>query len=272
MDRVRDAGAQGAPAEDDPVRATRAYSRTHRLRCPSGEIAREVGARSSSRTSPTSRAWSSAGVHPDRRRGTAPAITTTTHKTLRGPRGGLILCKQDHAKAIDRAVFPGLQGGPHNHTTAAKAVAFKEASTDAFKTYAAQIVANGSALAEGMVSRGMSLITGGTDNHLVLVDVTKQGISGRKAARALNRCGIELNANSIPFDPRKPFDPSGLRVGVASLTSRGMKAGEMDKVADFINRAVVEAAGKDGQPDDDFCRRMADEIREFVAPFPAPGL
>ena len=211
------------------------------------------------------------GVHPDPVPHCA-VVTTTTHKTLRGPRGGLILCKEEHAKAIDRAVFPGLQGGPHNHTTAAKAVAFKEASTDAFKGYAAQIVANGKALADGMMSRGMSLITGGTDNHLVLVDVTKQGISGRKAARALNRCGIELNANSIPFDPRKPFDPSGLRVGVASLTSRGMKEAQMDTVADFINRAVVEAAAKDGEPDDDFCRRMADQIREFVAPFPAPGL
>jgi len=211
------------------------------------------------------------GAHPDPVPHCA-VVTTTTHKTLRGPRGGLILCKQEHAKAIDRAVFPGLQGGPHNHTTAAKAVAFKEASTEAFKGYAAQIVANGKALAEGMMSRGMSLSTGGTDNHLVLVDVTKQGISGRKAARALNRCGIELNANSIPFDPRKPFDPSGLRVGVASLTSRGMKAAEMDTVADLINRGVVEAAAKDGEPDEDFCRRMADEIREFVAAFPAPGL
>lgn len=211
------------------------------------------------------------GAHPD----PVPhcgVVTTTTHKTLRGPRGGLILCKEEHAKAIDRAVFPGLQGGPHNHSTAAKAVAFKEASTDAFKDYAKQIVANGKALADGMMSRGMSLITGGTDNHLVLVDVTKQGISGRKAARALNRCGIELNANSIPFDPRKPFDPSGLRVGVASLTSRGMKEAQMDTVADFINRGVVEAAAKDGEPDEDFCRRMADEIREFVAAFPAPGL
>lgn len=200
------------------------------------------------------------------------AVTTTTHKTLRGPRGGLILSKQVHAKAIDRAVFPGLQGGPHNHITAAKAVAFKEASTDEFAQYARDVVANGAALAEALIGRGMTLITGGTDNHLVLVDVSKQGIGGRKAARALNRCGIELNANSIPFDPRKPFDPSGLRIGVSSLTSRGMGTAQMDKVGEFIFNAVTEAAAHDGAPSDEFCATMAGQIKEFVNPFPAPGL
>ena len=131
---------------------------------------------------------------------------------------------------------------------------------------------NAAALAEALTERGMTLITGGTDNHLVLVDVTRQGISGRKASRACARCGIELNANSIPFDPRKPFDPSGLRIGVAALTSRGMKPGEMVHVAGFVHRAVVESARCGGEPDDAFCRAMAAEIREFVAPFPAPGL
>ncbi|MBL4685707.1 MAG: serine hydroxymethyltransferase [Nannocystaceae bacterium] len=211
------------------------------------------------------------GVHPDPVPHCA-VVTTTTHKTLRGPRGGLILCRKAHARAIDRAVFPGLQGGPHNHTTAAKAVAFKEAATPEFTAYAKQVVANGAALAEAMLSRGMSLVTGGTDNHLVLLDVTPDGISGGQAARALDRCGIELNANSIPFDPRKPFDPSGLRIGVSSLTSRGMKTGEMDRVADLIHRGIAGAAAKDGNPDDALCAAIANEVREFVTPFPAPGL
>ncbi|MCA9712611.1 MAG: serine hydroxymethyltransferase, partial [Myxococcales bacterium] len=159
------------------------------------------------------------------------AVTTTTHKTLRGPRGGLILCRKEHAKAIDKAVFPGLQGGPHNHTTAAKAVAFGEAATPEFAAYARQVVANAKALAEQLLAQGFSLVTGGTDNHLMLVDLTPQGISGRRAAIALNRCGVELNGNAIPFDPRKPFDPSGVRIGVASLTSRGMTTDHMAQVA-----------------------------------------
>lgn len=211
------------------------------------------------------------GVHPDPVPHCA-AVTTTTHKTLRGPRGGLILCRGDHAKAIDKAVFPGLQGGPHNHTTAAKAVAFKEASTDAFKRYAGAIVTNAKRLAEHMLERGLSLVTGGTDNHLLLIDLTNRGISGRTAAKALNRCGIELNANSIPFDPRKPFDPSGIRLGLSSLTSRGLTEAEMSSVADVIDRSVTEAAAKDGSPDDAFCERMRGEIRELLRPFPAPGL
>src|SRR5690606_15556166 len=181
------------------------------------------------------------------------AVTTTTHKTLRGPRGGLILCRKEHAAAIDKAVFPGLQGGPHNHTTAAKAVAFREAATPEFSAYAHQVVANAKALADQLLARGYSLVTGGTDNHLMLVDLTPQGISGRKAAIALGRCGIELNGNSIPFDPRKPFDPSGVRIGLASLTSRGMQEAQMDAVAGFIDRAVKQAAATAGEPDEAFC-------------------
>jgi len=211
------------------------------------------------------------GVHPSPVPHCA-AVTTTTHKTLRGPRGGLILCKQEHAKAIDKAVFPGLQGGPHNHTTAAKAVAFGEASTPAFAEYAKQVVANAKALAEELMARDFELITGGTDNHLILVDLTPQGISGRSAAKAMGRCGIELNGNSIPFDPRKPFDPSGVRLGVSSLTSRGMTTSHMAPVAEFIRRAVAEAAARDGEPDDAFCEGLRGEIREYLSPFPAPGL
>lgn len=211
------------------------------------------------------------GVHPD----PVPycdVVTTTTHKTLRGPRGGLILSRAEHAKAIDKAVFPGLQGGPHNHSTAAKAVAFKEAMAPEFKTYARQIVANAKALAEQLLARDFTLVTGGTDNHLLLIDVTTKGISGKLAAKALDRCGIELNANSVPFDPRKPFDPSGIRLGLAALTSRGLGAEHMQHVASFIERIVHEAAAHEGRVDDAFADKLHDEIREFVTPFPAPGL
>jgi len=212
-----------------------------------------------------------AKVHPDPVPHCA-AVSTTTHKTLRGPRGGLILCRQEHAKAIDKAVFPGLQGGPHCHTTAAKAVAFKEASTPEFRQYAVQIIANAKALGDAMLERGMTLITGGTENHLLLVDLTSSGISGRVAAKALNLCGVELNANSIPFDPRKPFDPSGIRIGLAALTSRGMQEGSMAAVADFIDVAVKEAAKGQGAVPDDFAAAMRVRVKEFLADFAAPGL
>lgn len=200
------------------------------------------------------------------------AVTTTTHKTLRGPRGGLIMCRSEHAKAVDRAVFPGLQGGPHNHTTAAKAVAFGEALAPAFESYAKQIVINAKALAESLMGKGYTLVTGGTDNHLMLVDLTNRGISGRKAGVALNRCGIELNGNAIPFDPRKPFDPSGIRIGLPALTSRGLAAEHMGTVADLIDEGITEAARKDGEIDQAFGQRLRDKVKEFLAPFPAPGL
>ncbi|MBK8236440.1 MAG: serine hydroxymethyltransferase [Deltaproteobacteria bacterium] len=211
------------------------------------------------------------GVHPSPIPHCA-AVTTTTHKTLRGPRGGLILCKSAHAAAIDRAVFPGLQGGPHNHTTAAKAVALAEAATPAFAAYARQIVDNARALAEALMARGYALVSGGTDNHLMLVDLTATGISGRLAGIALNRCGIELNGNAIPFDPRKPFDPSGIRIGLAALTSRGLTVAHMDGVATLIHDGVAEAARTNGEPSAEFCTRMRDRVREFLAPHPAPGL
>jgi glycine hydroxymethyltransferase len=200
------------------------------------------------------------------------AVTTTTHKTLRGPRGGLVLCRKEHAKAIDKAVFPGLQGGPHNATTAAKAVAFKEAATPEFRAYAALVVANAKALAEALMGQGFQLVTGGTDNHLMLVDVTSRGISGRVAAQALNHCGIELNGNSIPFDKRSPFDPSGVRIGTPALSSRGLRPEHMSMVAEFISRGVAEAARAGGAVSDDFARRMRGEVAEFLSPFPAPGL
>jgi glycine hydroxymethyltransferase len=199
-------------------------------------------------------------------------VTTTTHKTLRGPRGGLILCKAEHAKAIDKAVFPGMQGGPHNHTTAAKAVAFHEALQPAFAVYAKQVVDNAKALAAALVERDYALITGGTDNHLMLVDLTNTGISGRVAAKALNTCGIELNGNSIPFDTRKPFDPSGIRIGTASLTSRGLLVDHMVRVAELIDAGVKAAAKGGGTIEPATADRMRAEVAEFLAPFPAPGL
>jgi glycine hydroxymethyltransferase len=206
-----------------------------------------------------------AGVHPSPV-GIADVVTSTTHKTLRGPRGGMIMCKAEHAAAIDKAVFPGLQGGPHNHTTAGIAVAVQEAAQPAFKTYAKRIVENAKALAEALLSKGFRLVTGGTDNHLILVDLTPKGVPGKVAAKALDRAGIEANYNSIPFDPRKPFDPSGLRIGTPSITSRGMGAAEMVKLATWMD-AVVSAPG-----DDKLIERVAGEVKECCASFPAPGI
>ena len=210
------------------------------------------------------------GAHPSPV-GHADVVTTTTHKTLRGPRGGLILCRAAHAAAIDKAVFPGLQGGPHCHTTAAKAVAFKEALDPSFADYARQIVASARALGEALIGLGFSLVTGGTDNHLLLIDLSVRDLGARKVAQVLNRCGIELNANAIPFDPRKPFDPSGLRVGLAAITSRGLTSEHMPTVARLIADGVA-AANRAGGPDDAACEQIRGRVREFLAPFPAPGL
>ena len=196
----------------------------------------------------------------------AHIVTTTTHKTLRGPRGGMILSDGTFAKELDRAVFPGLQGGPHNHTTAAIAVALKEAGTPEFKRYAHQVVANAKALADELNAHGFRLVSGGTDNHLILLDVTPRGINGKPAARALNKAGIECNYNTVPFDPRRPMDPSGLRLGTPSVTSRGMREQEMRAVANWIDRAIA------GADDDEKLARIRAEIAEFCKAFPAPGI
>jgi glycine hydroxymethyltransferase len=196
----------------------------------------------------------------------ADVVSTTTHKTLRGPRGGMLLCTAAHQLAIDRAIFPGLQGGPHNHTTAGIAVALKEAATAEFQRYAHQIVANARALAAGLVERGWALVTGGTDNHLILADLTNKNVPGKVAAKALDAAGLELNYNSVPFDPRKPFDPSGIRLGTPSVTSRGMGEPEMQQIAAWMD-AVVTAPSNTGLHD-----KIAGEIRELCAKFPAPGI
>ena len=194
-------------------------------------------------------------------------VTTTTHKTLRGPRGGMVLSQEaEHAKAINRAVFPCLQGGPHNHTTAALAVALSEAATPEFRSYAEQVVKNARALAVALQDRDFSLISGGTDNHLILIDVTPRGITGKPAARALHHARIESNYNTIPFEPRKPMDPSGIRIGTPSLTSRGMGEKEMTQVAEFMDRALKSAENPDQ------LASIADEVSEFCSAFPAPGV
>lgn len=196
----------------------------------------------------------------------ADVVTTTTHKTLRGPRGAMILCKEQHAAAIDKAVFPGCQGGPHNHTTAGIAVALKEAASPAFKAYAAQVVNNAQALAAALVSRGYNLVTGGTDNHLILVDLNNKGVSGRTAAKALDAAGLVLNCNAVPFDTRKPFDPSGIRLGAAAVTSRGFREAQMEQVGKWIDTVIQHCDDTAVQA------KVADEIKELCQDFPAPGL
>jgi len=206
------------------------------------------------------------GAHPSPV-GHAEIISTTTHKTLRGPRGAMLMCDAQHAKAIDKAIFPGLQGGPHNHTTAAIAVALGEASQPSFRVYAQQVVANASALATALLERGFDLVSGGTDNHLILLDLTGKGIGGKPVAQALDRAGIETNYNTVPYDTRKPFDPSGVRLGTPALTTRGLTEAEMPQVADWISRAV-DAALKSDEPALD---EIAREVRDLLSAYPMPG-
>jgi glycine hydroxymethyltransferase len=206
-----------------------------------------------------------AGLHPSPV-GIADVVTSTTHKTFRGPRGGMILCKAELASAIDRAVFPGLQGGPHNNTTAGIAVAAHEALQPSFRTYATTIVESAHRLGEELTALGFRLVTGGTDNHMLIVDLTPRGVSGKPVAKALDRAGIVTNFNSIPFDPRKPMDPSGIRVGLASLATRGIPASEMPRVAAWIDRVVRNL---DNEPE---LVTVRAEVAEFTAAYPAPGL
>ncbi|MEV6106415.1 serine hydroxymethyltransferase [Streptomyces sp. NPDC051940] len=199
----------------------------------------------------------------------ADVISTTTHKTLRGPRGAMLLAvNEDTGKLIDKAVFPGLQGGPHNHTTAAIAVALKEAAQPSFRQYAADVVANARALAAALAGRGFELVSGGTDNHLILMDLTPKDVPGKIAAKALDRAGIVVNYNTVPYDPRKPFDPSGVRIGTPSLTSRGLGTEHMAQVAEWIDRGVTAA----GSGDEVALKAIRAEVAELMAAFPAPGL
>jgi len=228
------------------------------------EIAAEVGARLVADVSHIS-GLCVTGQHP------APfphvdVVTSTTHKLLRGPRGGMVLCRQELAKAIDKAVFPALQGGPHNHTTAAIAVALKEAATPAYADYCRQVVANSKALAEGLLERGFTLVTGGTDNHLVLIDAGASGLTGKAMATALEQAGIVANANKIPFDPRSANDPSGVRMGTPALTTRGMGEAEMDLVAGLVAQAAANIE------DEGALANIRELVADLCVDFPAPGI
>ena len=196
----------------------------------------------------------------------ADFVTSTSHKTLRGPRSGFVLCKEEHAKGIDKTVFPGMQGGPLCHIIAAKAICFGEALKPDFKQYAQQVVANSKVLAEVLMSGGVSISSGGTDNHLMLCDVTKIDLTGKIAEQALDRAGITVNKNMIPFDQRSPFDPSGIRIGTAALTTRGMKEDEMRKIGDWILEVLRNADNHD------IVNQVREEVRDFAKAFPVPGI
>ncbi len=206
-----------------------------------------------------------AGVYPSPV-GIADVVTTTTHKTLRGPRGAMIMCKEEYGEVIDKAVFPGLQGGPHNHTTAGIAVALKEAMSDEFKEYSKQIVLNSKALAKALIEKGYSIVSGGTDNHLFLMDTIKSvNMSGKEASDILESVNITLNKNSIPYDERKPWDPSGVRIGTPAITTRGMKEKEMVEIAEYIDRALKSKSEEE-------INLINDEVKNFTKDFPIPGI
>jgi glycine hydroxymethyltransferase len=202
-----------------------------------------------------------AGLHPSPV-GLADFVTTTTHKTLRGPRGGMVMCRAAHAAALDRTVMPGVQGGPLMHVIAAKAVAFHEALTPAWRDYQRQIVANARALAEALLARGVRLVTGGTDTHLLLVDLTSRGITGKEAQEALDRAWITVNKNTIPFETRGPMVTSGIRLGTPAVTTRGMREGEMAEIARLVDR-VLQAGGSASIE-----AEVRGEVQELTSRFP----
>lgn len=193
-------------------------------------------------------------------------VTTTTHKTLRGPRGAIIMAKEKYGEKIDKAVFPGMQGGPHDHVNAAKAVAFKEALSPEFKVYAQQVVKNAKKMAEEMIDRGYKLITDGTDNHLILVDLASKNVTGKDAEVALDKVGITVNKNMIPYDKRSPFDPSGIRIGTPAATTRGMGEDEMVKIVDWIDKAIEARDSKEKLGE------IKKEVTDFCRQFPVPGI
>ncbi|MFM8281931.1 MAG: serine hydroxymethyltransferase [Planctomycetaceae bacterium] len=227
------------------------------------EIAREVGAKLLVDMAHYA-GLVAAGLH-DNPVPVADFVTSTTHKTLRGPRGGIAICRAADAKALDRSVFPGTQGGPLMHVIAGKAVAFGEALRSDFRDYARRVVANARVLAEALAAGGVNLVSGGTDNHLMLVDVTPLGIGGKLAEETLDRCGITCNKNMIPFDQRKPMDPSGIRLGTPALTTRGLGADEMRQIAAWILRALREHA------DPDAVERIRTAVKELAEQFPVPA-
>ena len=202
-----------------------------------------------------------AGLHPSPVE-VSEFVTTTTHKTLRGPRGGMIMCKGEYAKTLDKEIFPGIQGGPLMHIIAAKAVALKEAMAPGFKEYQTQIIANAKTLAEELVKRGFELVSGGTDNHLMLVDLTNMDVTGKEAEEALVRAGITVNKNTIPFDTRSPFVTSGIRIGVPAVTTKGMKEEEMRIIAELMDRAIRSRS------DEIRLDKIKNEVRALCERFP----
>ncbi|MDD5435011.1 MAG: serine hydroxymethyltransferase [Nitrospira sp.] len=237
-----------------------AYSRTLDFQKFS-EIAKEVGAYTLADIAHIA-GLVAAGVHP------SPFpycdfVTTTTHKTLRGPRGGMIMCKAEFAKQIDKSIFPGLQGGPLMHVIAAKAVALKEALTPEFRNYQAQVVTNAKRLAKGLIEKGYNIVSGGTDNHLMLVDLRNKGITGKDAEAALDASGITVNKNTVPFDDKPPMVTSGIRVGTPGITTRGMKEAEIDKIVEYIDR-VLNSIGKE-----EVYKEVRAGIEELCSRFPA---
>jgi glycine hydroxymethyltransferase len=192
----------------------------------------------------------------------ADFVSTTTHKTLRGPRGGLVLCRQQYAKELDRITFPGTQGGPLMHTIAAKAVCLKEAADPGFREYAQQIVANARKLAAEIAKTGFRIVTGGTDNHLFLIDLYSRGITGKDAQPALDRAGITVNKNSIPFDPTPPMTAGGIRLGTPAVTTRGMRESEMERIATWIAEVLSHLGDAERE------RRIRAEVAEFATQFP----
>jgi len=198
--------------------------------------------------------------------GIADVVTTTTHKTLRGPRGAIIMCKEEYGELIDKAVFPGIQGGPHNHITAGIAVALKEAQSNEFKEYAKQVVKNAQQLSSSLSEKGFSIVSGGTDNHMFLVDTVKSiGKGGKEVSDILESVNITLNKNAIPFDERKPWDPSGVRIGSAAITTRGMKEKEMIQISEYIYEALNDSSQEN-------LKRIKEEVREFALQFNIPGI
>jgi glycine/serine hydroxymethyltransferase len=204
-----------------------------------------------------------AGLHPSPV-GHADFVTTTTHKTLRGPRGGLILCPEKYAKEIDSQVFPGIQGGPLMHVIAAKAVCLHEALQPSFKAYQEQILRNARTLAEGMKRNGFRLVSGGTDNHLMLVDVGARGLTGKECQAVLDEAGITINKNTIPFETRSPFQASGIRLGTPAVTTRGMREPEMAAIADMISEVLMDIKNLDT------LTKVRQRVRELTAKFPLP--
>ncbi len=232
---------------------------------PFAEVAREIGAKFVVDMAHIA-GLVATGLHPSPIPH-ADAVTTTTHKTLRGPRGGMILCKAEHAKVVDKAMFPGTQGGPLEHIIAAKAVSFKEALDPSFTTYCRQIITNAQTLAAALARYGFEIVSGGTDTHLMLVDLRSRGLTGKVAEKALDLAGITVNKNTVPKETQSPFVTSGIRIGTPAVTTRGMKEPEMERIAELINTVLSSAE------DAALAARIRDDVRELTSRFPLyPGL